>query len=55
MKTYQELSKEELLELQTKLNAEYEDAKAKGLKLDTSRGITACNYDGNAGYIELPE
>lgn len=38
MKTYQELSKEELLELQTKLNAEYEDAKAKGLKLDMSRG-----------------
>ncbi len=38
MKTYQELGKEELLELQAELSAAYEDAKGKGLKLDMSRG-----------------
>ena len=38
MKAYQELSKEELLTLKEQLNAEYEEAKAKGLKLDMSRG-----------------
>ncbi len=41
MKAYQELSREELLELQKELNAAYEDAKAKGLKLDMSRGKPA--------------
>lgn len=35
---YQELSKEELLTLKAELNAAYEDAKGKGLKLDMSRG-----------------
>lgn len=38
MKTYQELSKEELLALQEQLRREYEEAKEKGLKLDMSRG-----------------
>lgn len=38
MKKYQELTREELLELREKLVAEYEDAKGKGLKLDMSRG-----------------
>lgn len=38
MKAYRELSKEELLSLKAQLNAEYEEAKAKGLKLDMSRG-----------------
>ncbi len=38
MKAYQELSKEELLSLKAQLDAEYEDAKGKGLKLDMSRG-----------------
>ena len=38
MKAYQELNKEELLALKEQLNAEYEEAKAKGLKLDMSRG-----------------
>ena len=33
MKAYQELSKEELLTLKAELNAAYEDAKGKGLKL----------------------
>ena len=34
MKAYKDLSKEELLTLQKQLNKEYEEAKAKGLKLD---------------------
>ncbi len=38
MKTYQELSREELLALREQLTKEYEDAKGKGLKLDMSRG-----------------
>ncbi len=38
MKAYAELSKDELLTLREKLNEEYEEAKAKGLKLDMSRG-----------------
>ena len=38
MKTYQEMSKEELLSLKAQLEKEYEDAKGKGLKLDMSRG-----------------
>ena len=38
MKPYQELSKEELLALQKELLKAYEEEKAKGLKLDMSRG-----------------
>ncbi len=38
MKAYKNLSKEELLSLQQELEKAYEDAKAKGLKLDMSRG-----------------
>jgi DNA-binding transcriptional MocR family regulator len=41
MKAYRELSREELLALQAKLSEEYEEAKAKGLKLDMSRGKPA--------------
>lgn len=41
MKTYQEMTREELLALQEQLNAAYNDAKAKGLKLDMSRGKPA--------------
>ena len=38
MKAYKELSENELLALKEELNKEYEEAKAKGLKLDMSRG-----------------
>lgn len=38
MKAYKDLDREELLELQCSLNKEFEDIKAKGLKLDMSRG-----------------
>lgn len=38
MKAYQELTKEELLELKAQLSAEYEDAKGKGLSLNMARG-----------------
>lgn len=38
MKKYQELTREELLELKEQLTAEYSEAKSKGLKLDMSRG-----------------
>ena len=41
MKAYQELSREELMTLQSQLNAEYEEAKAKGLNLNMSRGKPA--------------
>lgn len=43
MRAYQELTKEELLSLKAKLSAEYEEAKAKGLKLDMSRGKPAAS------------
>ena len=38
MKAYQELSKEELLELKEQLEWQYEDVRGKDLKLDMSRG-----------------
>ena len=38
MKSYQEMSREELTELQTQLEEAYEEAKRKGLSLDMSRG-----------------
>lgn len=43
MKTYQELSKGELLTLREQLNAAYEDAREKGLNLDMSRGKPAAS------------
>ena len=43
MKSYKELSREELLALREQLNKEYEDVKAKGLKLDMSRGKPAAS------------
>ena len=38
MTAYEELSKEELLELKSKLEAEFEEVKAQNLNLDMSRG-----------------
>ena len=38
MSAYKERSREELLALKSRLEAEYEEAKAQGLKLDMSRG-----------------
>ena len=38
MKAYKDLSREELLLLKAELEADYEDVKGKGLKLDMSRG-----------------
>ena len=43
MKAYKDLSNEELLTLQKQLNKEYEEAKAKELKLDMSRGKPAAS------------
>ena len=43
MKAYIEMSKEELLVLREDLNKEYEEARAKGLKLDMSRGKPAAS------------
>ena len=43
MKAYKDLSKEELLTLQKQLNKEYEEAKAKELKLNMSRGKPAAS------------
>ena len=41
MKKYSEMSKDELLKLKNQLEAEFEDVKGKGLKLDMSRGKPA--------------
>ena len=38
MKAYREMSKEELSVLKSQLDREFDEAKAKGLKLDMSRG-----------------
>jgi len=38
MKTYESMNKEELLRLKSKLEAEYNAYKRKGLRLDMSRG-----------------
>ena len=52
MKTYQEMTREELLALQEQLTAEYNDAKAKGLKLDMSRGKPAADLPEGFGKRE---
>ena len=53
MKAYQELSREELLALKEQLSAEYEDSKAKGLKLDMSRGKPAVSQlDMGMGFLD---
>ena len=41
MKTYKEMSREELVSLKAQLDKQFVDAKGKGLKLDMSRGKPA--------------
>ena len=43
---YEELSKEELLQLKSELEAQFDEVKAKNLKLDMSRGKPFHGYDG---------
>lgn len=54
MKAYRELSKEELLGLKKELNKEYEEAKAKGLQLDMSRGKpSASQLDHEMDFMDV--
>ena len=46
MTAYKDLSKEELLELKSELEARFEEVKEKGLKLDMSRGKPAALING---------
>ena len=56
MTAYKDLSREELLELKSGLEARFTEIKAKGLKLDMSRGKpsarTAESVHGYDGRIE---
>ena len=54
MKTYQEMSKEELTQELTALKAEYEKIKGMGLALDMSRGKPAVNQlDMTMDYLDV--
>lgn len=54
MKAYQELSREELLALQSQLSAEYEDAKGKGLSLNMARGKpSASQLDMEMDFLDI--
>lgn len=51
---YIDMSREELLTLKEKFNAEYAEAKAKGLKLDMSRGKpSASQLDVSLGMLDV--
>ncbi len=54
MKAYKELSENELLALKEDLNKQYEEAKAKGLKLDMSRGKPSpSQLDMERDFLEI--
>ena len=54
MKAYSQLSKEELLALKNDLEKQFEDVKAKGLKLDMSRGKPAkAQLDLSNGMMDI--
>lgn len=54
MKAYKELSREELLALKEELSGKYEEAKAKGLKLDMSRGKpSASQLDMEMDFMDV--
>ena len=51
---YSEMSKAELLELKSELNEQYKEAKAKGLKLDMSRGKpSATQLNVSLGLLDV--
>ncbi|MFI3177575.1 MAG: aminotransferase, partial [Eubacteriales bacterium] len=53
MKAYDQLTKEELQELKKQLEAEYEEAKGKGLALDMSRGKpSSAQLDMGMGFMD---
>ena len=54
MTAYKDLSKEELLELKSGLEAQFEEVKAKGLKLDMSKTVSrpAESVNGDDGYTD---
>ena len=52
MKAYREMSREELTALKQDLDKQYEEVKAKGLKLDMSRGKpSASQLDMNSSEL----
>ena len=56
MKSYKELTKNELLELKNHLEDEYKEVSSKGLKLDMSRGKpSSAQLEFLAESPELPD
>lgn len=54
MRSYKELNREDLLQMHTRLELQYEDAKRKGLKLDMSRGKpTASQLDMEMDIMDV--